>query len=167
MNKIINPISIKIDGRSSQVICKIEIEDGKLTISGVIGPFISGNCRGSCGQIYDEIINNSENIYSKGWTKKLVAEFVIAWENWHLNDMRSGCEHQRKLNWGNKMLKFEGDEEKSGWVYQKDHKEGVLNKPCPTCKYKYGSDWLKEELPKRIIDFLEELPISKKIPIWV
>jgi hypothetical protein len=55
----------------------------------------------------------------------------------------------------------------STWFYEKEHPEGVLYKPCPVCGYKYGSSWLKEEVPQDVIDFLKSLPDASKQPAWV
>jgi len=42
-----------------------------------------------------------------------------------------------------------------GWVYPEQHSKGKLCKPCPKCGYKYGSAWLKEELPSEIVKEVE------------
>ena len=42
-------------------------------------------------------------------------------------------------------------------ISQKEHPEGLLCKPCPVCGYKYGTDWLKEELPSKIEVAIEYL----------
>jgi hypothetical protein len=55
----------------------------------------------------------------------------------------------------------------SSWVYPKEHPEGELTKPCPVCGYKYGSLWLKEEVPAEVIAFLGSLPELDMIPAWV
>ena len=86
------------------VYCKIEYTGGgkgKLSIVGTIGPKYNGDAYGSSGQCYDEIkIKN----HATGWDKKRVEKFVSIWKEWHLNNMRAGCEHQRK-NWDtNKLL---------------------------------------------------------------
>lgn len=57
----------------------------------------------------------------------------------------------------------------AGWVYPADgersptqmysqHPEGLLTKACPTCGYKYGSKWLREEVPQDVLEFLASLP---------
>jgi hypothetical protein len=56
-----------------------------------------------------------------------VQRIVKVWRRWHLNDMRAGCEHQRA----------EGG-----------HGVGDV---CPIDGYRYGSAWLYEELPDKII----------------
>jgi hypothetical protein len=66
------------------------------------------------------------------------------------------------------MVKVEKTEEKAaGWVSHLEHPEGLLSKPCPVCRYKYGSTWLKESVPDDVIAFLESLPESTKTPAWV
>lgn len=54
-----------------------------------------------------------------------------------------------------------------GWVYPKDFDDGLLTKPCPVCGYKYGSAWLKEDVPEEVINFLKALPDTKITPAWV
>lgn len=91
-------------------------------------------------------------------TKPLIGEEKLArileiWDRWHLNGLQAGCEHQRARGWGKTELTLPSSEKKlSGWVYPTEHPEGVLCKPCPVCGYKYGSAWLREELPQEIID---------------
>lgn len=188
MKKIINPGKIKIDEQIAQIFCKIKINDGKLSISGVIGPKKNGDSIGSSGQIdmgfkhrNDEddsdrnfiLINPDEIKFSNGWGQEMWWDFLDIWGKWHLNDSRSGCEHQRKAEWGKKKVEIENNitrkiEKKStGWLYEKEHPEGVLCKACPECGYKYGTAWLKEELPQEVINFLEKLPETENKPVWV
>ena len=46
-----------------------------------------------------------------------------------------------------------------GSLYEKDHPEGILCKPCPVCGYKYGSAWkyfpIPEEDEKIILHLLK------------
>lgn len=104
MKKIINPGSVKIGETYAPVFCKIEYNDGRISISGVEGPLKSGNARGSCGQMYDGIIEAIERDLWKpeaatGWTNDSAREFVRLWKLWHLNDMKPECEHQRAAGW--------------------------------------------------------------------
>jgi len=133
----------------SHIHCTIEIAtkssgsgQGKnvLTISGVIGALASGsgNCRGGCGQILDEI-KADQVTFADGWDGITCKNFLDIWKRWHLNDLRAGCQHQREEKWEDNNL---------------------LMKPCPVCGYKYGSQWLYEELPQEVIDFLTELPMA-------
>lgn len=171
------------------VYCKIEFENEKLSISGVMGPLNNGNCRGGCGQInmefehrnpednddrYRERIKPTEFTFAPGWDSEKWLDFLDVWKRWHLNDMRPRCEHQK--DWGKKKLTVsrssmfddcKTEVKLSGWVYPKEHPEGELTKPCPVCGYEYGSAWLKEEVPVEVIAFLQSLPETDMTPAWV
>lgn len=54
-----------------------------------------------------------------------------------------------------------------GWISYKDHDLGLIGKPCPVCGYGYGTNWVKEEVPKEVIDFLFSLPETKIRPAWI
>lgn len=45
-----------------------------------------------------------------------------------------------------------------GWLYETQHPDGILARPCPTCGYKYGTKWLYRPIPaedeKIILDLL-------------
>jgi rubredoxin len=173
MNKIINPG--KIDGHN--VFCKITIKDGRLSITGVVGPYPNGNSAGSCGQIIDEL--DKIDSYNTGWSRYLVAVFKSIWKSWHLNDMRAGCVHQRNSGWDKVPIDpdkpldsygkfFPGQKSNSwnmlAWITPKERPDGLLTVACPTCGYKYGTEWLKEELPVSVINHLESLPDSTITP---
>lgn len=55
----------------------------------------------------------------------------------------------------------------TGWLNQSEHPDGFLSKPCPVCGYKYGSKWLKREVPADVLEFLQGLPATDKTPAWV
>ena len=109
------------------------------------------------GLIYegDTLLENEENLLHSGQCKKEAKRFIPGllyqiWDHWHLNDMRAGTPVQRKLlrelfavcpsaNYDQQCefleqrdLLFDGD-------------------------YKYGSAWLKEELPQDVIDYVHSL----------
>lgn len=264
--------------RPVDIFVKAEFNNGRLSISGVIGPLPSGNASGGCGQIdmdfshrnpedndkrYDNPISPEEITFAKGWNKDLWWDFLDVWKQWHLNDMKPGCKHQRELGWGKKEIEIveyrllypdkwgavtmgrisdlcksittgsfrttvmgipsnnldarkvvartyyevfcthfqdtdsfgfesvynypkkmpavtgkmkdfadlfcekKSETKLSGWVYEHEHPEGVLMKACPTCGYKYGSAWLKEEVPQDIINWLATLPEPTKWPVWI
>ena len=58
------------------------------------------------------------------------------WKRWHLNGMRSACEHQREL----------------GQTY-KSHPDAK----CDTCGYALGSAWLHEALPAEVLKEIETM----------
>jgi len=55
----------------------------------------------------------------------------------------------------------------ANWVDHREHPEGILSKPCEVCGYAYGSQWLREEVPADVIEFLKSLPDTDIQPDWV
>lgn len=158
--------------------------DGELHITGVEGPKRNGDCWGSCGQIDMGWRDRPQDWTTKGadFTDAQLTEFMAIWDRWHLNHMRAGCEHQRAEGWGDRPIDpskptrsygkhFEGQKSDSwnllGWVRPDEHPEGLLGVPCPTCGYKYGTSWLREELPAEVIAKLASFPASSLEPAWV
>lgn len=238
MKKTVRVGTIKTrGGRRASVYCRVEYEEGRLSISGVVGPLPSGNCLGGCRQIdmdFDHArpedndprttnpIKTSQINFAPGWSPSKWLDFLEIWKRWHLNDMNPGCEHQRAEGWGKKkiilikprlnewkvrggvrpgdfpyrlyekvkiaaakgeiytpkseaerswldgkIIEIQTEEKTSGWVYPREHPDGVLTKPCPVCGYKYGTEWKRVEVPKEVIDFLSSLPSTDKVPAWV
>lgn len=65
-------------------------------------------------------------------------------------------------------IELKGTESKTaGWVRPEEHPDGLLCKPCEVCGYKYGTAWLKEEVPQEIISKLESFPSASVSPAWV
>ena len=147
-DKIINPLTANFSRRGN-VFIKINYINGKLSISGVEAPLSSGNCLGGCGQIYQSLDKYDEPKLKEDWTPEMYSKLINIWENWHLNDLQAGCEHQRALGWD-----IDG--------YDKHPSE-----PCPTCGYKYGTSWKKKDVPSDVITWLEKLPETKIKPSWV
>jgi len=97
MKKIINPCMCEVyEGKITRAFAGIEFKDGRLSISGVIGPKNNGDCLGSCGQCTEEIRKGSP---SDNWTEEMLQKLCDIWDEWHLNDMRPYCEHQKQLGW--------------------------------------------------------------------
>ena len=142
---VINPIN----KRNFRVFIKIELtNDGRLSISGVEGPLKSGNCLGGCGQIdiHLKTEDPSKWIFTEGWDLQKMQKLLEIWDKWHLNDMRSACEHQRSR----------------GETWQKNP-----SAVCPDCGYRLGSTWLKEEVPQEIIEWLFALPETTSDYAWI
>lgn len=97
MRKVINPCMCDVYGRKYNAFVKIEYSyDGQLSMSGVIGPMKNGNCRGSAGQCQDEIRKGEPKA---PWTDEMLQKLCDIWDEWHLNDMRPYCQHQKELGW--------------------------------------------------------------------
>lgn len=227
--------------RQYSIFAEVEFKAGKLSISGVIGPKANGDCHGSCGQFimsfkeYDERghATLADIIPAPGWTAETIKQFFDAWDEWHLNDMRADCVHQRATwNTSEKIevltyhltrearqmredaraialragltgeprplsptyralaeldsayagIHFPPDADSplsgcyevtkretktAGWVRPEEHPRGLLCKPCEVCGYKYGSAWLREEVPTDVLAFLQGLPDTDVKPAWV
>lgn len=91
--KIINPGQIKF----SEVFVKIAFENKRLSITGVVGPRRNGDCRGSCGQIQDELCRITS--MEPGWDRAKIQRLAEIWGEHHLNDMHAGCPHQKGPDW--------------------------------------------------------------------
>tara|TARA_R100000458_G_C8210111_1_gene197863 strand:- start:394 stop:834 length:441 start_codon:yes stop_codon:yes gene_type:complete len=125
----------------------ISFNDGRLSIC--------GETEDSAGQIIgelDDLLKYGPNEHEK----TIIVKLRDIWERWHLNHMRPGCEHQRE--WDVSEMLTVGEKQKAaGWVYPTEHPKGLLCKPCEICGYKYGSAWLKEEVPADVLDYLKTL----------
>lgn len=51
----------------------------------------------------------------------------------------------------------EVETQRAGWVRESEHPEGLLCKPCEVCGYKYGSSWLKVEVPSAVLQELQSM----------
>lgn len=185
--RVLMPAATMVDNRREKIFIEIEYKDGRLSISGIVGPRRNGNARGGCGQIdmefahrnpedndarYAHPVQPSELYFAKGWNAGKWLDLLDAWKRWHLNDMRAGCKHQRELGWDKEPIdpskpttaygKFYPGQDTDSWnlkmwVYPP---HGYLTKPCPVCGYRYSMSWLKEDVPESILEFMLALPES-------
>ena len=156
------------------VFANIEYKDGRLSISGVVGPRSSGNCGGSAGQfimMFKEYDNRGHTTLATiklapGWSRVTVRRFFDAWHRWHLNDMKAGSAAQEQYLKDSPM-------DPASYAYPKDHYTAAcahlaaagLNPDADG--YKYGHAWKREEVPADVIAFLQSLPETDKTPAWV
>lgn len=157
---IVNPgVCSPKPGVKCDFYCHVKYDGTKLSISGVVGPLASGDAVGSCGQIDGYFARRGQDPgridaieFADGWDQELWFKFLEVWDRWHLNDLRSGCEHQRAL----------------GWTYQDHHDpETYTGEACPTCGYHIGSKWLTEAVPAGVVVLLAGLPPTTKKPAWI
>lgn len=90
------------------------------------------SCR-QCGQCFDnpDVLNIIKNGQLCEKDKAIYFEIFRLWENYHLNEMNAGCEHQ---------------------------KEGTpVGEVCPVCGYRYGSAWLYREIPEKDLEAIKHL----------
>lgn len=157
---------------------KAEVVEGRLSMKGVGGPYWPGLCLGTAGQIdmcfahrnprdndqrYPEPTQPSEIKFAPGWDAEKWLDLLDVWKTWHRNDMRAGSPVQEEYLWLNPIHAVypETYYEKASALLA----EAGLNPDQNG--YKYGSAWLKEELPKEIVAFLESLPKSPVKPAWI
>ncbi len=239
MKRIINPCMCDVYNGKARGFVKIEYGGGRLSLSGVIGPIRNGDAKGSCGQCTDEIRKGEP---TGSWSREMLDRLCRIWDEWHLNDMRPYCNHQKSLGWDKLAVKkvpiyhytlksevfserreiesdamrrlkdgeyvhFKPEEltlvtlplsldlpealadyrkewykpdtgysgspkqpiemKALGWLHEKDHPEGILGKACPVCGYKYGTKWIKEDVPEDIVDWLFSLPETEVTPAWI
>lgn len=112
-----------------------------LSIVGVEGPKSDGNAKGSCGQCIDALSNIIN--YSDGWTPKMVSELRSIWRQWHLNDMRPGCEHVQPPEDGTRISVVSYRPSDRFYFYEKSFKDAAVSgprHPDEYAKYKEISD---------------------------
>ena len=172
--KVVNLGTVKNIGN---IFCEIRIRDNgeykELSISGVEGPRKNGNCRGSCGQINDTIVEHIErdefNKFAAGWDKKSILHFIEVWKEWHLNGMKAGNAKQEAF-----VKKYIEEHPMERHTYTNickvleehnlfEDKDDIYNgKP-----YKYGNAWRYVALPEEVIEYVKSLPETKIIPALV
>lgn len=97
--------------RAALIYAKVQYDGKRISFTGVVGPLRNGDARGSAGQIimsyreYDKrgYLSLADIVPAKDWNPGLIREFFDAWNRWHLNDMRAGCEHQREWPTGEEL----------------------------------------------------------------
>ena len=132
-------------GRTFSVFAKVKYDGERLSIVGVEGPLPTGNALGGCGQIHDTILGD-DFVPNSAMGQPMVDDFIALWKRYHLNDMHSGCEHQRAM----------------GWTYA-THK----GRACPVCTCEIGFIRHNEEVPTWVIEYIESMPDTDREPAWI
>ncbi len=116
---------------------KISLENGRLSICGSEGRIVNAAKREeSCGQIRDTLLE---------WFPE-----CEPYLKWHLNDMKAGTPAQEA-----ELARHEWDRHGSyyDWACARLSDAGVL----VDNGYKYGSAWLKVELPPEVVKWAQEV----------
>lgn len=174
----------------TSIYCNIEWSaEGCLSITGVEGPMRNGDAVGSCGQInrtIREAQKAGEITLADAWDADMLTRFLDVWDEWHLNDLTAGSPAQREhlatfpqdawrewikdccpgkvtdsrypshYDWALTVLS------EAGLHPDESFKHPVTGKP-----YRYGSAWLRREVPADVLTFLASLPDTDKEPAWV
>lgn len=70
--------------------------------------------------------------------------------------------------WGPNKGNVKHPERKTlGWLYPKDHPDGLLTRKLREDGPGYGSQWFKSELPEDVVQYLRALPDTDIKPAWV
>ena len=173
-------------GKWASVYISITFVDGKLSISGVIGPTRGGNAIGSAGQIDTDfahrnsaqddqrntaLIKPHKIHFAKGWNARQWLTLLEYWHEWHLNDLTAGSPRQEAYLAKNAQAwnAYQGTLSHYEWAcevltaasLQPDRE--YLHDGQP---YRYGSAWLRRDVPQRVIDFLMILPEADQPCPW-
>ncbi len=159
-NKVVRIGTVEIDARPVSVFCKIKMENGTLSITGVEGPKRNGDAVGSCGQIVMSL--QAPNVTpAPGWKLDTIARFLDIWREWHLNDIQAGTPAQTAALKDMPAAKHPVSHYSAACAFLK---ERGLN---PDNGYQYGSAWLKVAVPDDVVAWLRALPDTDRKPAWV
>lgn len=131
-------------------------EDGELSLMGIEGPTQRGYAKGSVGQI-DLTTHIDELKFADGWSREMVLELAGIWKRWHLNHLRAGSPTQSKFIRERPEL-FDNDYSRTLEVLT-----SFGLQPDPENGYRYGSAWLKEDVPEPVLDLLAALPETTEL----
>jgi hypothetical protein len=166
--KVVRPGMIDIGQRiRCSYFLEIRYEDGRLSIQGVEGPNSHGGCRGSCGQSRDSLKGSID--FAPGWTQEMADRLAAVWERWHLNDLTAGSPAQEAFLRANPVVAVYPE---SRYTKACEMLANAGLNPDPdfygkdSMPYLYGTEWLYEEVPTDVLDFLESLPVTDKEYPW-
>jgi hypothetical protein len=158
--RVVNPGTVDTGQSRPQratLFVTIEWSDGRLSITGVEGPRSNGNCSGSAGQCIGALDDVAP---APSWNQTMIGRLRKIWNRWHLNDMRAGTIDQESHL---RTLTFPGyPVNHYDWASAELAKAG-LN---PDGGYRYGSSWLREDVPADVLDWLYRLPASDRPHPW-
>jgi hypothetical protein len=167
MNKVMRIGTLpSFNGRRMSIFVHAQLENGKLSITGVEGPMGGGNAIGGCGQIVMSL-REPEGLKdfepAPGWTLASVERLLELWDRWHLNDMRAGSPAQEAWLRANPV----------SFKYPESHYEKAsaaladagLNPDADG--YRYGHAWNREEIPADVVAEIEAFPDTDVQPAWI
>lgn len=178
LSKVVRIGTVESGGRRASVYARISYDDaGKLSISGVIGPLLSGNALGGCGQIDTDFAHRNpadddrrvsnpikpEDIrFAPGWNREKWLDFLDAWHGYHLNDMHAGTPRQEA-----ELKKYYASNPGMQESYDANVEHLRSVGLYEDGGYRYGTAWLKRSVPAQVVEFLRSLPDADKQPAWV
>jgi hypothetical protein len=105
-------------------------------------------------QLKNEVITNKDRVKNEALKELKVGETVkLTEEERELLNLEFWVENSREVYKPEFYFLKESKTEKAHHVSLE--KGGLLGKPCEVCGYKYGTAWLKKEVPEDVIEFLK------------
>tara|TARA_R100000808_G_C2017865_1_gene67451 strand:+ start:42 stop:518 length:477 start_codon:yes stop_codon:yes gene_type:complete len=126
----------------------VKLSDGRLSISGNVWNMHETDSI-SCGQNLDGL-----KPYFK--YNKLFNKLWLLWKEYHLNDLQAGTTlqmaHINRVK--NKFDHSDHSIDWYSWACDELGKVGLLTTTYKGKPYKFGSQWIKKEIPQDVIEFI-------------
>lgn len=122
------------------VTVEVDLVDGRLSITGNVWNARKTDCYLG-GQCREELVKLLRG-------NSLFQEISAVWDKWHLNDMHAGTPKQEEVLAAHKA-EWDGKDHYD-WACEMLEVEGLLVDDG----HKYGSKWLKQELPAEVVQFV-------------
>lgn len=143
-----------------------DVEDWRLSLSGIIGPKHDGDAIGGCGQIQDHLLDGDTiEEYFEPWCEESVLILKSVWDEYHLNDMTAGSPRQEAflketpLSYPNNNY-----ETRLGMLKRAGlSPDPNFNNPHTHEPYVYGSAWLHTKIPPHIVGWFSDLPETTEL----
>lgn len=116
-----------------------------------------GSFHGNYGQIYEYLSDPTRIHLSKEFNYEDIINIQKIWKRWHLNDLRAGTPRQEAF-----VRKWEVN---NTYDYKRVCEALTKANLLVDHGYKYGTSWLKEDVPMGVIKYLFSLP-SKEGDSW-
>lgn len=130
---------------SCEIVAEIKDKDGFKALS-IRGCYFKG----------EKLLQSEKNLLGFGQIADEVKNFIPVtlykvWKRWHLNDMRAGTVKQEQILRKAKDSGIELNSYEDGCNFLAEKDAYIDN------GYKYGTRWLREELPQGVIDYIMTL----------
>jgi hypothetical protein len=86
--------------------------------------------------------------------------YRLEWERYTWTPVSPGPDYKER----SESLGSRAKVETLGWLRPAEHPEGLLTRACPTCGYKYGNAWQKQEIPAEILTEIEVFLATGELP---
>lgn len=132
----------------------VELSDGRLSICGNVWNMHETDSI-ACGQILDELKPHFKHDELCS-TCELFNKLWLLWKEYHLNDLQAGTTLQM-AHLNRVKSKFDHSDHSTdwySWACDELNKVGLLITTYKQKPYKFGSQWIKKEIPQDVIEFI-------------